>query len=75
MIGIPASGPALRQCPCEEVDEVDRITVECRCSGPALMDIPSNLHKELTILIIEDAGIEVLKGDSLVPYAATLREL
>jgi hypothetical protein len=71
MMGIPASGPALKECPCEEIDE----GFECRCSGPALMDVPNNLHKELTILIIEDAGIEVLKSDSLLPYSTTLREL
>ncbi|XP_044264151.1 lutropin-choriogonadotropic hormone receptor-like isoform X2 [Tribolium madens] len=67
MMGIPASGPALKECLCEEV--------KCRCSGPALMDVPNNLHKELVSLVIEDAGIEVLKSDSLGPYSSTLRDL
>ncbi|KAK5647690.1 hypothetical protein RI129_002582 [Pyrocoelia pectoralis] len=49
--------------------------IECRCTGPELLNIPPNLPTALISLIVEDAAMEVLKHDSLLPYASTLREL
>lgn len=46
MMGIPASGPTLSECPCD----ADLEEIECRCTGPGLMDIPSNLPLRLLIL-------------------------
>lgn len=45
-MGIPASGPTIyeRSCPCELKEK------ECHCTGSGLMDIPSNLPKDLEIL-------------------------
>ncbi|XP_074033064.1 lutropin-choriogonadotropic hormone receptor isoform X2 [Leptinotarsa decemlineata] len=58
-------------CMCDDMEEP-----KCRCSGPNIIDIPANLTRNLNILVVEDAKcIEVLKSDSLIPYASTLREL
>ncbi|KAK4885165.1 hypothetical protein RN001_001436 [Aquatica leii] len=67
------SGSANTDCACEI--EKDYMEVECRCVGPEFLNIPRDLPTALISLIIEDAGIEVLKQDSLLPYASTLRDL
>ncbi|XP_018319709.1 lutropin-choriogonadotropic hormone receptor-like [Agrilus planipennis] len=63
-----------KYCSCD-MDDLQEI--ECRCSGSGLLDIPreGDLPTGLISLIIEDAGIEVLKQRSLAPYSATLKEL
>ncbi|XP_017785098.1 PREDICTED: lutropin-choriogonadotropic hormone receptor-like [Nicrophorus vespilloides] len=68
-IGIPASGQTLDDCSCEDEKAA------CRCTGLGLKDVPTNLPKPLKILSIDKAGIEVLKRDSLRPYANSLKEL
>lgn len=47
-MGIPASGPALLDCPCD-VDK-EHLEVECRCSGAHFIDIPSDLPSNLMSL-------------------------
>lgn len=42
----PTNDPILKECTCEEVESM----FECRCSGPALLDIPNSLHSELSNL-------------------------
>ncbi|XP_050295415.1 lutropin-choriogonadotropic hormone receptor-like isoform X2 [Anthonomus grandis grandis] len=59
-------------CMCEDVSATDH---QCRCRGADFVDIPQNLTKSLSILSIQDAGLEVLKSDSLIKYAETLHEL
>ncbi|CAH0550095.1 unnamed protein product [Brassicogethes aeneus] len=67
----PIAGPTFRDCTCDLVEEGSK----CTCCGPLFIDIPTNLTDNLLSLTIEDAGIEVLKTDSLNPYASKLREL
>uniref|UniRef100_A0AAR5QCW1 G-protein coupled receptors family 1 profile domain-containing protein n=1 Tax=Dendroctonus ponderosae TaxID=77166 RepID=A0AAR5QCW1_DENPD len=47
----------------------------CHCKGFDFMDIPQNLTQGITTLSIENAGLEVLKSDSLTRYSDTLHEL
>ncbi|CAH1175795.1 unnamed protein product [Phaedon cochleariae] len=62
-----------KYCICDVIGEQPP---KCRCTGPRFVEVPVNLTKKLDILVIEDAEcMEVLKSDSLVPYASTLREL
>ncbi|XP_065169195.1 lutropin-choriogonadotropic hormone receptor-like isoform X3 [Atheta coriaria] len=65
------SSPMANNCTCVN----EHVEVECRCSGHHFYNVPSNLTAGLSVLIIEDAGLEVLKRDSLMPYSETLREL
>ncbi|XP_072388834.1 lutropin-choriogonadotropic hormone receptor-like isoform X2 [Diabrotica undecimpunctata] len=60
-----------KYCTCHSVS-----VPQCRCMGPKLIDVPTNLTRGLDILVIEGAEcFEVLKRDSLLPYSSTLREL
>nr|XP_022920931.1 lutropin-choriogonadotropic hormone receptor-like [Onthophagus taurus] len=66
-------GDPRKNCVCDggllEIDEV-----ECRCSGQDLVDIPATLSSPST-LVLENAGIEVLKRTSLLPFAKTIEKL
>ncbi|XP_060523778.1 lutropin-choriogonadotropic hormone receptor-like isoform X2 [Cylas formicarius] len=72
MLYQPISSDLTQHCICEDVSIEDHL---CHCQGQDFNDIPRNLPNNISILSVQNAGLEVLKSNSLVEYADTLHEL